>query len=261
MTSTLSINIKWISIHAPREGSDYMGVPTNVSNIAVFLSTLPARGATNAKQFGFEEVAKFLSTLPARGATQPAFPRLCAYLISIHAPREGSDARPAPARAGDSLISIHAPREGSDPSDRAMDTGAGYISIHAPREGSDALHLIRSRVRSRYFYPRSPRGERLGMGRVQVCSKKFLSTLPARGATLSYRTLTMPPTQISIHAPREGSDTLSQEIDTYEDLFLSTLPARGATQDYSRDKAAALQISIHAPREGSDAGVLEVVYG
>ena len=56
----------------------------------------------------------------------------------------------------------------------------------------------------------------------------FLSTLPARGATFCPNRLLWEH-WISIHAPREGSDTLSQEIDTYEDLFLSTLPARGAT--------------------------------
>ena len=56
-----------ISIHAPREGSDW-----NLGSLAsfwpTFLSTLPARGAT-------EDWARshwltlFLSTLPARGAT------------------------------------------------------------------------------------------------------------------------------------------------------------------------------------------------
>src|SRR5699024_5615555 len=34
---------------------------------------------------------------------------------------------------------------------------------------------------------------------------------------------------ISIHAPREGSDALTQYADAEEREFLSTLPARGAT--------------------------------
>ena len=33
----------------------------------------------------------FQSTLPARGATNVNCPAVCAILISIHAPREGSD--------------------------------------------------------------------------------------------------------------------------------------------------------------------------
>ena len=56
---------------------------------------------------------RFQSTLPARGATGCCYPPCCGQDISIHAPREGSDAllvgRPQVFR-----ISIHAPREGSD---------------------------------------------------------------------------------------------------------------------------------------------------
>ena len=56
-------------------------------------------------------------------------------------------------------ISIHAPREGSD-TERAEIGKTKAISIHAPREGSDCCAT-----------------RCLGMG------WKFLSTLPARGAT------------------------------------------------------------------------------
>ena len=79
-----------------------------------------------------------------------------------------------------------------------------------------------------HFYPRSPRGERPkrppgggGLG-------EFLSTLPARGATLfcSHGSNLL---FISIHAPREGSDCTAAEA----------CPRRD-------------DISIHAPREGSD---------
>ena len=55
----------------------------------------------------------FLSTLPARGATVPIWAFLRDTAISIHAPREGSDAE-IEQRKKDSIISIHAPREGSD---------------------------------------------------------------------------------------------------------------------------------------------------
>ena len=103
--------------------------------------------------------AEFLSTLPARGATKDA--ELYEYLgiISIHAPREGSDGRQCrPARPGK------------------------RISIHAPREGSDGLLMD--------YY---------------TLADLFLSTLPARGATLAAVPALMLAT-ISIHAPREGSD-------------------------------------------------------
>ena len=57
---------------------------------------------------------QFQSTLPARGATRDGDGGDLMEVISIHAPRTGSD----PFRAGfirnSSTISIHAPRTGSD---------------------------------------------------------------------------------------------------------------------------------------------------
>ena len=81
---------KRISIHAPREGSDRTLIFRQASK-APFLSTLPARGATNT----LREILNVLK-------------------ISIHAPREGSDEVKA-EKERISKISIHAPREGSDP--------------------------------------------------------------------------------------------------------------------------------------------------
>ena len=57
-----------ISIHAPREGSDYW-LSSDVPTSRLFLSTLPARGATKLPDLKFHYM-KFLSTLPARGATR-----------------------------------------------------------------------------------------------------------------------------------------------------------------------------------------------
>ena len=125
-----------------------------------FQSTLPARGATIVAPYARLPPGIFQSTLPARGAT-PAINSIYAdSIISIHAPREGSDGFAVAVRAF-SNISIHAPREGSDTAVSATKKanmlfqstlparGATVrictqrinltISIHAPREGSDAL--------------------------------------------------------------------------------------------------------------------------
>ena len=78
-----------ISIHAPREGSD--ALPFGVVGYGiVFQSTLPARGAT---RIGGDKrrICLFQSTLPARGATWCLLTGASVKLISIHAPREGSD--------------------------------------------------------------------------------------------------------------------------------------------------------------------------
>ena len=56
---------------------------------------------------------------------------------------------------------------------------------------------------------------------------------------------------ISIHAPREGSDGWSHLRCRTHRPFQSTLPARGATYGYDPVRPGR-RISIHAPREGSD---------
>ena len=81
--------------------------------------------------------SQFQSTLPARGATKRLAKGILIAVISIHAPREGSDDL-APDDAITGGISIHAPREGSDNLAHLAVFRQTLISIHAPREGSDA---------------------------------------------------------------------------------------------------------------------------
>ena len=234
-----------------------------------FQSTLPVRGATPALAqssptssnfnprspcgerrvcVGFApEILRFQSTLPVRGATY-AVSMLCYDpLISIHAPRAGSDlAGMWPRLAW--MISIHAPRAGSD--DCCVPCAWGYS----------------------HFNPRSPCGERHTTGNTQMRPDIFQSTLPVRGATRPLQ----PPGDgclISIHAPRAGSDptpTSRRQATRYfnprspcgerlkrrarllaDPEFQSTLPVRGATTQV-RDGVRERLISIHAPRAGSD---------
>ena len=144
----------------------------------------------------------FLSTLPARGAT--AAPRADLLLSTCYFyPRSPRGERPATllqGLAGDT-ISIHAPREGSDPvrDSSSLSTTAflstlpargatvvpiapcdlgKQISIHAPREGSDPPARPRPRTPSN-FYPRSPRGERpYTTHNKQLCRKDFYPRSP-----------------------------------------------------------------------------------
>ena len=64
----------------------------------------------------------------------------------------------------------------------------------------------------------------------------FQSTLPARGATQCNGEMRLPQ-QISIHAPREGSDLADEATFVESKKFQSTLPARGATEITGRDNA------------------------
>ena len=170
-----------------------------------FQSTLPARGATAAAVAEGKD-KPFQSTLPARGATHE--PRLLFpfFDISIHAPRTGSDAK----------IAMYC---------RDI-TG---ISIHAPRTGSDFARPLITPLRY-HFNPRSPHGERQARDSGAIEQDAFQSTLPARGATRLLEFL-HPRNNISIHAPRTGSDKIRQEMQQFQ------------------------QISIHAPRTGSDQNV------
>ena len=101
-------------------------------------------------------------------------------------------------------------------------------------------------------------------------SGRFLSTLPARGATgrIRERALTQAisihaPREgsdkrcganeragsfISIHAPREGSDARPAASSTSLMLFLSTLPARGATGRFAGWLASPWHFYPRSPR-------------
>ena len=150
----------------------------------------------------------FLSTLPARGATDVLAILGQRLRISIHAPREGSDAGPCngPARPG-------------------------HFYPRSPR-GERRHQVLMQGEQTPYFYPRSPRGERHHNIWACILFPRFLSTLPARGATAAQAGMTVSAYVISIHAPREGSD--------FGQMHLPKLHP---------------YISIHAPREGSDAGI------
>ena len=147
-------------------------------------------------------------------------------MISIHAPREGSDGK-SKYIVEYKNISIHAPREGSDGSPIIDFSTKIHISIHAPREGSD--NPILKQVAPRYG---------------------FQSTLPARGATIgrvgrsSYH-------HISIHAPREGSDRNISARLTLGAISIHA-PREGSDLAHRHRGGPGADISIHAPREGSD---------
>ena len=101
-----------------------------------------------------------------------------------------------------------------------------------------------------YFYPRSPRGERQVLPGDTISCDLFLSTLPARGATLP----NWPNTAhkgISIHAPREGSDSSGQRHLDRRQNFYPRSP-RGERRFLHLCYPHYINISIHAPREGSD---------
>ena len=83
-----------------------------------------------------------------------------------------------------------------------------------------------------------------------MCYAPFLSTLPARGATVHFCPL-LGHEFISIHAPREGSDQTKAPTGGWAADFYPRSPRGERPRSVISASFTAL-ISIHAPREGSD---------
>ena len=213
-----------ISIHAPREGSDY------------------------CRQAYFVYYPYFNPRSPRGERRRAKLKNLYANYISIHAPREGSDMRDNLLRASHKRFQSTLPARGATAPHNSYYHDE-QISIHAPREGSDVPFAYKKR-RSFYFNPRSPRGERLkGFCKKSLCFL-FQSTLPARGATDMGIIAKKRWIDFNPRSPR-GERLWELSTDSGGAIFQSTLPARGATLGVKHRQRRG-DISIHAPREGSD---------
>ena len=174
-----------------------------------------------------------------------------AWIISIHAPRAGSDpqARPAPRPPSREFQSTLPVRGATDTQQRSRIQGI-TISIHAPRAGSDSIPIEPKTV-NQNFNPRSPCGERLYRDLLSEAEQAFQSTLPVRGAT--FRSGNFLATFFYFN-PRSPCGERRLWLHNLPVLrgFQSTLPVRGATVD-AEGQPLIWEISIHAPRAGSDA--------
>ena len=148
-----------------------------------FQSTLPSRGATSSTAARKRTASGFQSTLPSRGATPRVGEFFITGLISIHAPLAGSD-RTAPEY-------IYMPNQ---------------FQSTLPSRGATPT-FCRPGSGSRYFNPRSPRGERLGTASPQTASRRVhFNPRSPRGERPRPRHQRIYQDQISIHAPLAGSD-------------------------------------------------------
>ena len=101
-----------------------------------------------------------------------------------------------------------------------------------------------------YFYPRPPRGGRLGARKECVEAAIFLSTPSARRATRRPRCRCRPAANFYPRPPRGGRLRILNNFNNVE-LFLSTPSARRATHRI-QVQLRQLPISIHALREEGD---------
>ena len=121
-----------ISIHAPREGSDTLCTRRTGGCRPISIHA-PREGSDACRSLLFIRDMIFLSTLPARGATARPAAASTSLMISIHAPREGSDVEVLQGAGVHLGISIHAPREGSDLFRLFMTFGQPYFYPRSPR--------------------------------------------------------------------------------------------------------------------------------
>ena len=124
------------------------------------------------------------------------------------------------------LVSIHAPKEGSDEQSSQHLRQSRHVSIHAPKEGSDFTKGEYTHATSS-FNPRSQRRERPARAKQSFRYGRFQSTLPKKGATFAYAHIWFLGF-VSIHAPKEGSDLVRVRVGD-QVQFQSTLPKKGAT--------------------------------
>ena len=193
--------------------------------IRKFQSTLPARGATSAMgkccrrssyfnprsphgerrphTISSRAPYTFQSTLPARGATAICWTSLWGWIFQSTLPARGA-----------TIL-------------RLRQHLRHRISIHAPRTGSDVFVLSQLR-------------------RLRI----FQSTLPARGATFSFRRVAQLDLDFnprSPHGERQDRAFLNRRIE-----ISIHAPRTGSDDGRGRKKRSKNLISIHAPRTGSD---------
>ena len=240
----------YISIHAPREGSDKL-----CDSLSCFFRNFNPRSPWRERRTRCDCRCKYRK-------------------ISIHAPREGSDNKPFLVFQGIINFNPRSPwRERPvgfvNPNDQphfnprspwrerrrtgnGCDISDGFQST-LPVKGATVLEDI-IHTAFCYFNPRSPWRERQVIGKHDGSLRSFQSTLPVKGATLT-----------------------SRYISYIARAFQSTLPVKGATvADFNsfppfsnfnprspwRERRLSISlpgsprpISIHAPREGSDSNV------
>ena len=169
----------------------------------------------------------FQSTLPARGATIDPLTNVA--ISCDFNPRSPHGERPIDLSIAPSvdIISIHAPRTGSD------SRGTSYRATDTPFQSTlparGATDMIRRKEETVIFQSTLPaRGATAVPARFDARHTISIHA-PRTGSDIRVDDHWTPPKEISIHAPRTGSDASGFPKRHSVKRFQSTLPARGAT--------------------------------
>ena len=218
-----------ISIHAPRGGSDCHSFGRLCS--ASYFNPRSPWGERLALTTVFSRSAPFQSTLPVGGATRDKLSTLKDRVISIHAPRGGSDSKNRIRAADQQYFNPRSPWGERQPRRSALLISQAFQST-LPVGGATGPATIQGLLRrfqstlpvggatpfvehsdeaAEHFNPRSPWGERLSDRALRARISNFNPRSPW-GERLSPARLRSSTARISIHAPRGGSDCDTRSI-------------------------------------------------
>ena len=246
-----------ISIHAPRVGSDpgHAAIRRKLQN---FNPRSPCGERLDGNVWS-PDAYPFQSTLPVWGATSSGGIICTNRRFQSTLPVWGATPGAGQQNAGAAPISIHAPRVGSD---RAGTTGRSWTAYFNPRSpcGERRWRAAPS-TGTENFNPRSPCGERPDLRVIVPIPVQISIHAPRVGSDTSGESRLSQPMKISIHAPRVGSDISYCVMGPCSEQFQSTLPVWGATPPAFPGPRPPGTISIHAPRVGSDDEELAQFFG
>ncbi len=168
-------------------------------------------------------------------------------IISIHAPRRGSDGSSGFSPATAARFQSTLPVGGATRLINALDAAHIFQST-LPVGGATTLSL-RLLARTSNFNPRSPWGERPGLFHQHILRVEISIHAPRGGSDVGCG-FWASGTLISIHAPRGGSD--GGQRHAVAPLGISIHAPRGGATCLDEACAKKVMISIHAPRGGSD---------
>ena len=203
----VSTTIPTISIHAPRGGAT--AARADFDNTSLISIHAPRGGSDKQEQRRGVDPGHFNPRSPW-GERPGALVYL--RLSGLHFnPRSPWGERPGPVFPGcrHGRISIHAPRGGSDFVVQPCWQAQKNFNPRSP--WGERPSALRSETALLYFNPRSPWGERLVRMWMSLLLSTFQSTLPVGGAT-EINAIIINKSNISIHAPRGGSDLQPEPI-------------------------------------------------
>ena len=150
------------------------------------------------------------------------------------------------------LISIHAPRTGSDPTPAMSSWKAAYFNPRSPH-GERLLRVVQ-KLNVLRISIRAPRtGSDNIADQVDGSSVPFQSTLPARGATTGRWAAESAPSDFNPRSPHGERRCYNYSADAAINISIHA-PRTGSDDRRAAEHAACEAISIHAPRTGSDGG-------